>query len=102
MQAAVSREERALGLRIGIHAGEPVQEEGDYFGTTVVIARRLCDTARPGQTLVSELVSQLAAERGFESLGGLALKGLSERVRASTLAGERPTARPLPAGAVAV
>jgi class 3 adenylate cyclase len=102
MQAAVSREEQALGLRVGIHAGEPVRDGNDYFGTPVVIARRLCDTARPGQTLVSELVSQLVAEREFESLGGLALKGLSERVRASVLAGERPTAGPLPAGAVAV
>jgi class 3 adenylate cyclase len=102
MQAAVSREEQALGLRVGIHAGEPVRDGNDYFGTPVVIARRLCDTARPGQTLVSELVSQLVAEREFEPLGGLALKGLSERVRASALAVERPTARPLPAGAMGV
>jgi class 3 adenylate cyclase len=102
MQAAVSREEQALGLRIGIHAGEPVRDGNDYFGTPVVIARRLCDAARPDQTLVSELVSQLVAEREFESLGGLVLKGLSERVRASALAGERPTAGPLAAGAMAV
>ena len=60
-----------------------MRDGNDYFGTPVVIARRLCDTARPGQTLVSELVSQLVAEREFESLGGLLLKGLSERVRAS-------------------
>jgi class 3 adenylate cyclase len=102
MQTSVSREEQALGLRIGIHAGEPVREEGDYFGTPVVIARRLCDTARPGQTLVSELVSQLVSEHEFEPLGGLALKGLSKRVRASALSVERPTAGPLSAGAVAV
>jgi class 3 adenylate cyclase len=103
MQAAVSREEQALGLRVGIHAGEPVRDGNDYFGTPVIIARRLCDTARPGQTLVSELVAQLVAEHQFESLGGLALKGLSKRVRASALGVERPAAgAQLPAGAVAV
>jgi class 3 adenylate cyclase len=102
MQAAVSREEQALGLRIGIHVGKPVRERNDYFGTVVIIARRLCDTARPGQTLVSEPASQLVAEHGFESIGGLALKGLSKRVRASALGIDGPTARRLSGGAVAV
>jgi class 3 adenylate cyclase len=102
MQAAVAREEQALGLRIGVHAGEPVRDGNDYFGTPVVVARRLCDAARPGQTLVSEMVSQLVAEREFESLGSLALKGLTERVRASALAVERPTAGRSPAGAMAM
>jgi class 3 adenylate cyclase len=103
MQAAVSREREALGLRIGIHAGEPTRDGDDYFGTPVIIARRLCDTAGPGQTLVSESVSQLVAEREFESLGDLVLKGLSKRVRASALAGEGRGARAqLPASAMAV
>jgi len=93
MHARVSREDEALGLRIGIHAGEPVREAGDYFGTPVIIARRLCDTARPGQTLVSELVAQLVTERRFNSLGELALKGLSKRVRASALACDVPASR---------
>jgi class 3 adenylate cyclase len=93
MQTAVSREDEALGLRIGIHAGEPVRDGNDYFGTPVIIARRLCDTAGPGQTLVSELVSQRVAEHQFEPLGGVALKGLSERVRASALAGEGSATR---------
>jgi class 3 adenylate cyclase len=92
MQAAVSREEEPLGLRVGIHAGEPVRDGNDYFGTPVIVARRLCDIASPGQTLVSESVSQLVAEREFESLGGLTLKGLSKRVRASALAGKGPAA----------
>jgi class 3 adenylate cyclase len=103
MQAAVACEGEGVGLRIGIHAGEPVREENDYFGTPVIIARRLCDTAAPGQTLVSQLVSRLVAEHEFESLGGIALKGLSEPVTASALAGKghRVCAR-LPATAIAV
>jgi class 3 adenylate cyclase len=103
MQAAVASEGEGLGLRIGIHAGEPLREENDYFGTPVIIARRLCDAAASGQTLVSEPVSRRVAERGFESLGGIALKGLSEPVMASALASEdlRVDAQ-LPATAMAV
>src|SRR5262245_36853403 len=32
-----------LALRVGLHAGEALREETDYFGTPVVIARRLCE-----------------------------------------------------------
>jgi class 3 adenylate cyclase len=92
MQAAVAGESEPVGLRIGIHAGRPVQDENDYFGTPVIIARRLCDAAAPGQTLVSETVSQLVAEREFEALGGITLKGLSEPMAASALA-DRSLAR---------
>jgi class 3 adenylate cyclase len=103
MQEAVVREGAQVGLRIGIHAGEPVQEENDYFGMPVIIARRLCDAAAAGQTLVSEHVAQLVAEREFEALGGITLKGLSEPVTASALAQESPAVRPpLPATATAV
>lgn len=87
MQAAVAREGEAVGLRIGIHVGEPVREENDYFGKPVIIARRLCDAAASGQTIVSEAASQLVAEREFESLGAVALKGLSEPVTANALPG---------------
>ena len=34
-----------LALRVGLHAGEALREETDYFGTPVVIARRLCEQA---------------------------------------------------------
>jgi class 3 adenylate cyclase len=90
MQEAVLCEQELLGLRIGIHAGEPTREGDDYFGTPVIIARRLCDSAGPGQTLVSDAVSRLVAERQFEPLGRLTLKGLSRQVLASALAGVSP------------
>lgn len=86
MHVAVSREHEALGLRIGIHVGEPMREGDDYFGKPVIIARRLCDTAGAGQTFVSEAASQRVTGREFKSLGGLTLKGLSQRIRASALA----------------
>ncbi len=76
------------GLRIGINAGEVVAAENDYFGTPVVLAKRLCDRADPGQTLVSEVVRSLVGSRGghrFLDHGTLSLKGFSDPVRAFAL-----------------
>ncbi len=72
---------RSLGVRVGLHAGEPVQEEADFFGTTVVVAKRLCDLAEGGHILASELIAGLVGARGgfrFLPVGRLNLKGLSE------------------------
>ena len=89
MQASIARQRDGLGLRVGIHAGEPVREGNDYFGTPVIIARRLCDFAHAGQTLVSEHVQELVSECEFASLEQIALKGLRDPVRGSALAGLR-------------
>jgi class 3 adenylate cyclase len=48
-----------LGLRVGLHVGEALREESDWFGTPVVLARRLCDGAQAGQILCSTLVAEL-------------------------------------------
>jgi Tol biopolymer transport system component/class 3 adenylate cyclase len=74
-----------LHVRIGLHVGEPVREEADYFGTTVVVARRLCDSARGGQVRASGLVRELVGSRGgftFFNLGPLTLKGISDPLAA--------------------
>ncbi len=79
---------QALEVRIGLHVGEPIRDEEDYFGRCVVIARRLCERATGGQILVSELVHQLAGSRGghrFHELGALPLKGLSQPLAACEL-----------------
>jgi class 3 adenylate cyclase len=80
-----------VGLRIGLNAGEVmIAEDGeDYFGTPVVVAKRLCDRADPGQTLVSGMVQALVGSReehGFVSLGRMDLKGIAEPVEVFTLA----------------
>ena len=70
-----------LQVRVGLNVGEPIRDEGDYFGTPVVVAKRLCDTAGGGQILASGLVRGLVGSRGsftFRSLGQTALKGISE------------------------
>jgi class 3 adenylate cyclase/tetratricopeptide (TPR) repeat protein len=74
-----------LAIRVGLNAGEAFRDEADYFGTPVVVARRLCDRADPGQILCSELVSGLLAGRAtftFASLGPLELKGVPQPVGA--------------------
>ena len=77
-----------LRVRIGLHAGEPVQADDDFHGTAVVVAKRLCDTAEGGQILASDLVRELVGSRGgfsFRSAGRLRLKGLPEPVAAATV-----------------
>jgi DNA-binding SARP family transcriptional activator len=85
--AATARAEpELLGIRVGIHAGEPTVEDDDFFGTPVVIAQRLCGRADGGQVLVSALVQALVGSRAnctFEPLGGLLLKGLAVPVEAA-------------------
>lgn len=83
MQRALA--ESDLRIRVGVHAGEPAHEGDDYFGTPVVVAKRLCDRAEGGQILATELLAGLVGTRGgfqFLPRGRMALKGLSEPVAA--------------------
>lgn len=54
----VQREVRArslpLAVRAGLHTGDVISEDGNYFGAAVVLARRVADEAGAGQVLVSE------------------------------------------------
>ena len=81
MQRALA--ESDLRIRVGVHAGEPAHEGDDYFGTPVVVAKRLCDRAEGGQILATELLAGLVGTRGgfnFLPRGRMALKGLSAPV----------------------
>jgi class 3 adenylate cyclase len=71
-------------IRIGLASGQPVERFGDFFGSTVQLAARLCAKAQPGQTLVSSGVPELCADKGlaFEEVGELELKGFDRPVRA--------------------
>src|SRR5205814_1415798 len=72
----------ALGVRIGVSAGDVVFEEDDCFGTPVIEAARLCAVAAGGQILASEIVRWMARSGGstFTPVGNLELKGLPEPV----------------------
>ena len=70
-------------VRIGLNAGEPIAEDGDYFGSAVQLAARVCDSAEPGQVLVSNVVKELCTGKlfQFEDQGEATLKGFPEPVR---------------------
>ncbi len=72
----------AFLIRVGINTGEPIREDGDLFGTPVVVAARVADLAAGGQVLVTDVVHQLVAGKGFafNCLGPVSLNGMSEPV----------------------
>ena len=71
-----------LQVRVGINAGEPIAEEGDLFGHSVITASRIAGAAAGGGVLVSNVVRELTAGKGFvfSEVGWRELRGLSERV----------------------
>jgi class 3 adenylate cyclase len=73
---------QALHIRIGINAGEPIEEEEDLFGTTVQLAARVCARCDTDAILCSNVVKELASGRSlsFISLGAQELKGFKEQV----------------------
>jgi class 3 adenylate cyclase len=73
----------AIRVRIGIHAGEPVEESGDLFGTSVQMAARICETARSDAILVSREVRDACAgaDLSFAPTGPETLKGFAEPVQ---------------------
>jgi DNA-binding SARP family transcriptional activator/tetratricopeptide (TPR) repeat protein len=103
IQQAVARTraggELAFAVRIGLNVGEPIRDEGDYFGSSVVIAKRLCDAGGPGQILASEVVRALVGTRGgfaYRALEPVALKGVAEPVPACEVIWEPSTEQRVP------
>jgi len=72
-----------LPIRIGLNAGEPIGEEKDLFGTAVVLAARIAATAEGGEILVSDIVRQVVAGKGFlfSDRGDTVLRGFEDPVR---------------------
>jgi adenylate cyclase len=67
--------------RIGIHYGEALYRDGDYFGREVNQAARVVARAAGGEVLVTRPVADLAAgidELEFNRIGEVRLKGFSE------------------------
>ncbi len=74
--------EAQLHLRIGLSAGEPVEEDHDLFGATVQLAARLCAHAEPDQILVAQnVVENYSGEKSlFSEAGQITLKGFDQPV----------------------
>ncbi|HUR79048.1 MAG TPA: AAA family ATPase [Acidimicrobiales bacterium] len=82
----LARQIPGLRLRVGVAVGDLTEEDGDVFGEAVVLARRVCDAATPGQVLVTDVVRSLSGGRGnfeWERIGNLFLKGVDEPVPCS-------------------
>jgi len=75
--------ETRIRVRIGVHAGEPVEESDDLFGSSVQMAARICDSAQAGAILVSQDVKDACAgsDLRFAPMGSETLKGFSEPVQ---------------------
>ena len=84
--------ERALHVRIGLAAGEPVDRGDDLFGATVNLASRICDAAQADQILVSDTVRErgLPLGFGFTDAGARQLKGFAEPTPLFELGRDRP------------
>ena len=77
----VEQDGEPIRVHIGIHAGEVVRDGDDFLGSTVIVASRLADAARPDEILVSSLARELAGgarEFTFEEPRAVTFKGLPE------------------------
>jgi class 3 adenylate cyclase len=81
-----------LRIRVGVNAGEPIAENDDLFGSSVILAQRTAAEAKGGQILVTDVVSQLAAGKGFEFAfsGEHELRGFDQPVRLHELRWQAP------------
>ncbi|HEV7614879.1 MAG TPA: adenylate/guanylate cyclase domain-containing protein [Solirubrobacterales bacterium] len=64
--------------RVGIHNGEAVYRDGDYFGGQVNLAHRVVNRALAGEVLVTDRVAMVVAGRddlSLEPIGQVSLKG---------------------------
>lgn len=69
-----------FNMRIGVSAGEPMQEDDDIHGAVVVQASRITDLTKSGEIVVADSIRQLAIGKGFsfEPRGEVRLKGFDE------------------------
>jgi class 3 adenylate cyclase len=74
-----------LSVRVGLNAGEPIEEDGDLFGATVILASRIAAKAGGGEILVADTVRGLCSGKGFlfADRGDSVAKGFEEPVRIS-------------------
>jgi class 3 adenylate cyclase/pimeloyl-ACP methyl ester carboxylesterase len=82
-KAFADREGEPLSVRVGLNAGEPIEEDGDLFGATVILASRIAAKADGGEILVSDNVRSLCSGKGFQfaDCGDFVAKGFEEPVR---------------------
>ena len=86
-------EDRRIELRIGIHLGDVIVEDGDIFGDGVNIAARIESVGRPGGVAVSAAVKDNVGNRidvGFEDMGEHQLKNIAQPIRVYNVGARQP------------
>lgn len=84
-QRKLEEQRRQLGfapaVRIGVNAGDAIEEQGDVLGTTVNLASRVTSAAQPNEILVTEVVADgLDGSIQVSDEGLREMKGLDRRV----------------------
>jgi class 3 adenylate cyclase len=73
----------SLSVRVGLNAGEPIEEDGDLFGSTVIMASRIAAKAGAGEILIPEPLRHLLSGKSYvyADRGETMLKGFEDAVR---------------------
>jgi class 3 adenylate cyclase len=81
-QIASGLTSQGVGVRIGLNAGEPIDRDGDLFGTAVQLAARVCDAGNLDQVLATQMIRDLTAGKGlnWSPLQPIDAKGFDEPV----------------------
>lgn len=78
-----ARDGEPLHVRVGLNAGEPIEEDGDLFGSTVIMASRVAARAGAGEILIPEPLRHLLTGKSYSyaDRGETVLKGFEDAVR---------------------
>ncbi len=82
-QKSEVRNQETICVRIGLNAGEPIEEGGDFFGAAVIMASRIAALADAGEILASDVIRGLCSGKGFlfADRGENVLRGFEDAVR---------------------
>ena len=96
-ERAAEQPEERIRVRMGLHTGEAIAEEGDFFGRNVILAARIAAqaTRRRDPRLRARCASSADGEDGlgFDDGRELELKGLAGTHRSTAPSGRRRPAR---------
>ena len=75
--------DESISVRIGLSAGEPVEESDDIFGVAVQLAARTCSECQPDRVPVSNVIRELCVGKDITFLdrGEVQLKGFADPVQ---------------------
>ena len=81
-----------INVRIGICAGEPVEEDQRLFGSTVQLTARICGACEPDKILVAPVIRDLCMGKPFSfvDMGKKTLKGFNQPQRLFEVIWQQP------------